>query len=138
MIQNYFKIGWRNLQKNKTYTLINILGLAMGMTFTLLIGSYILGELHVNAGLRNIENQYIVQSKWKEPNMGLNITSLAPLGKTLKENYPHLVANYYRFDGIKTVVSKGDKHFREDLQLGIPHCSLCMACRYWQEIPKQP
>lgn len=118
MIQNYFKIGWRNLQKNKTYTLINILGLAMGMTFTLLIGSYILGELHVNAGLRNIENQYIVQSKWKEPNMGLNITSLAPLGKTLKENYPHLVANYYRFDGIKTVVSKGDKHFREDLQLG--------------------
>jgi hypothetical protein len=32
MIENYLKIAWRNLFKNKTFSLINILGLALGMT----------------------------------------------------------------------------------------------------------
>ncbi|MCP1384138.1 ABC transporter permease [Runella salmonicolor] len=118
MLQNYFKIGWRNLRKNGIFTFINIFGLSVGLTFTLLIGSYVWDEWQVNADLRNIENQYIIQSKWKQPNMGIEITSLAPLAKTLKEQYPNLIENYYRFDGVSTTVSKGDKHFREDIQIG--------------------
>jgi putative ABC transport system permease protein len=118
MLQNYFKIGWRNLRKNGTFTFINIFGLSVGLTFTLLIGSYVWDEWQVNADLRSIENQYIIQSKWKQPNMGIEITSLAPLAKTLKEQYPNLIENYYRFDGVSTTVSKGDKHFREDIQIG--------------------
>ncbi len=118
MLQNYFKIGWRNLRKNGIFTFINIFGLSVGLTFTLLIGSYVWNEWQVNADLRNIENQYIIQSKWKQPNMGIEITSLAPLAKTLKEQYPNLIENYYRFDGVSTTVSKGDKHFREDIQIG--------------------
>src|SRR5688500_10010941 len=35
MLQNYFKIGWRNLLKNKGYSFINVSGLAMGMSFAL-------------------------------------------------------------------------------------------------------
>ncbi|RDB05360.1 ABC transporter permease [Runella aurantiaca] len=118
MLQNYFKIGWRNLRKNGIFTFINIFGLSVGMTFTLLIGSYVWDEWQVNSDLRNIENQYIIQSKWKQPNMGIEITSLAPLAKTLKEQYPNLIENYYRFDGVSTTISKGDKHFREDIQIG--------------------
>ncbi len=36
----------------------------------------------------------------------------------MQEDYPNLVANYYRWDGITSVVSKGEKHFRENIQLG--------------------
>lgn len=118
MLQNYFKIGWRNLRKNGIFTFINVFGLSVGLTFTLLIGSYIWDEWQVNADLRNIDNQYIIQSKWKQPNMGMEITTLAPLAKTLKEQYPNLVENYYRFDGVSTTVSKGANHFREDIQIG--------------------
>lgn len=118
MLQNYFKIGWRNLRKNGIFTFINVFGLSVGLTFTLLIGSYIWDEWQVNADLRNIDNQYIIQSKWKQPNMGMEITSLAPLAKTLKEQYPNLVENYYRFDGVSTTISKGANHFREDIQIG--------------------
>lgn len=118
MLQNYFKIGWRSLKKNKTYAFINIFGLAVGISFALLIGSYIWGEWTVNSDIKNLENQYIIKSKWKQPNMGLEITTLAPLAKTLKANYPTLVENYYRFDGVTSVVSKGDKNFREEIQLG--------------------
>ena len=118
MIQNYIKIAWRNLMKRKFYSLVSIFGLSVGITFTLLIGTYIWGELQVNSVLKDVENQYVIQSKWKKSDIGLEITTLAPLGKSLKENFPDLVENYYSFDGITSVVANGDKIFREDIQIG--------------------
>jgi putative ABC transport system permease protein len=118
MLKNYFKIAWRNLLKRKFYTLVTIFGLSVGMTFTFLMMSYVSGELNVNRDLRNADNQVIIRSKWKNPDMGVDLATLGPLGKTLKEDYPNLVANYYRYDGITVAVSKGDKHFREDVQTG--------------------
>ncbi|GLU53638.1 ABC transporter permease [Dyadobacter frigoris] len=118
MLENYFKIAWRNLVKRKFFSLVSILGLSAGMTFTFLIGSYVWGELQVNTSLKKPDNQYILQSKWKQPDMGVEIATLGPLGKTLKEEYPNLVANYYRYDGITVAVSNGEKHFREDVQAG--------------------
>ena len=45
MIKNYFKIAWRNLILNKSFTFINILGLATGFAITLLIVQYVRFEL---------------------------------------------------------------------------------------------
>jgi putative ABC transport system permease protein len=118
MLNNYFKIAWRNLLKRKFYTLVTIFGLSVGMTFTFLMMSYVSGELNVNRNLRNAGNQMLIRSKWKNPDMGVDIATLGPLGKTLKQDYPNLVANYYRYDGITVAVSKGEKHFREDVQTG--------------------
>ncbi|MDB5116584.1 MAG: hypothetical protein JWQ79_2076 [Mucilaginibacter sp.] len=118
MIKNYIKIAWRNIAKNYFYSLINIVGLSVGIAFTLLIGAYVWGELQVNHQLKNADNQYIIQSKWKDPNMGFETVSVAELPKALKENYPGLVKNFYHFDAITANVSKGDKHFRENLQVG--------------------
>ena len=50
--------------------------------------------------------------------MGPDITTLGALSIQLKEKYPNLVVNAYRWDGITSGVSKGDKHFREPIQLG--------------------
>jgi putative ABC transport system permease protein len=118
MIQNYFKIAWRNLMKRKFYSLVSIFGLSVGITFTLLVGTYIWGELQVNSDLKNVENQYLIQSKWKKSDIGLEITTLAPMAKSLKDHYPDLVENYYSFDGITSVIANGDKIFREDIQIG--------------------
>lgn len=118
MLKNYITITWRNLWKNKVFSFINIFGLSVGMAFTLLISAYVWGELQVNHQLRNVDNQYIILSKWKDPNMGNEIASIAQLPIALKDNYPNLVTNYYRFDGITSIVSKGDVHFRETMQLG--------------------
>lgn len=117
MLKNYLKISWRNLMKRKFYTSVTIFGLSVGITFALLIGSYVWGEMNVNSELRNLENQYMIQSKWDKENMGVEFTSLGPLAKALKENYPGLVENYYRFDAVTTIISKGDKVFREDIQV---------------------
>ena len=114
MLKNYFKIAWRNIIKSRFYSAVNIIGLSVGIAFTLLIGAYVWSQLQVNKNLKNADRQYIIQSKWKDPNEGFPLATLGPLAKALKENYPDLVANYYRFDGITSNVSKGDKSFREE------------------------
>jgi putative ABC transport system permease protein len=118
MLKNYFKIAWRNLLKRRFYSLVTILGLTVGMTFSFLMMSYVWGELHVNADLRNADNQYIIRSRWTNPDMGMDLTTLGPLSKALKTDYPNIVANYYRYDAITVAISHGDKHFREDVQTG--------------------
>jgi putative ABC transport system permease protein len=45
MIKNYFKIAWRNLLKNKTFSLINIIGLASGLACFIMIALYVTDEL---------------------------------------------------------------------------------------------
>lgn len=45
MIKNHFKIAWRNLQKNKGNSIINIIGLALGMGISLIIGLWISSEV---------------------------------------------------------------------------------------------
>jgi putative ABC transport system permease protein len=118
MLHNYFTIAWRNISKHKLFSLINIFGLSVGIAFTMLIAAYVWHEVSVNSDLRNADNQYIIQSKWKDPNMGNVLTALAPMPKALKDEYPNLVANSYHWDGVSSNVSYGDKHFRESLQVG--------------------
>jgi putative ABC transport system permease protein len=117
MLKNYFKIAWRNIVKSRFYSSVNIIGLSTGIAFTLLISAYVWGELQVNKNLKNADRQYIIQSKWKDPNEGYDFTTLGPLAKALKESFPDLVANYYRWDGITSNVSKGDKVFSEDISI---------------------
>ena len=118
MIKNYFKIAWRNIIKNPFYSAVNIIGLSMGIVFTMLISAYVWTELQVNDNLKNADNQYIIQSKWKDANQGYELATFGQMAKALKENYPGLVANYYRYDGITSNISKGDKTFREGIQVG--------------------
>jgi putative ABC transport system permease protein len=60
MIRNYFKIAWRNLVKNKAFSLINISGLALGMACSLLIMLWVADEKHVDSFHKHDENLYSV------------------------------------------------------------------------------
>lgn len=55
MFKNYLKVALRNLLKNKVYSLINISGLAIGMTATIMIGLWINDELSYNDHFENKE-----------------------------------------------------------------------------------
>lgn len=55
MLQNYIKIAWRNLVKNSTFSFINIVGLSVGMTTTILIGLWIFDELSYNKYHQNYD-----------------------------------------------------------------------------------
>ncbi|GAA3555679.1 ABC transporter permease [Snuella lapsa] len=60
MIQNYLKLAWRNLIKNKVYSLINIGGLAIGVTAYLLIIQYVNFESSYDTYHSHIDDLYRV------------------------------------------------------------------------------
>lgn len=117
MLRNYFKTGWRYILKNPFYSAVNIFGLSIGIAFTLLTCGFIWSEIAVNRDLKNVNQQYVLQSKWKNPGEGTEITTIGALPKALKENYPGLVANYFRFDGVTSIVSKNTNSFRESMAI---------------------
>ncbi|HEY4286043.1 MAG TPA: FtsX-like permease family protein [Puia sp.] len=118
MFRNYYKIALRHIGRSRLHSTINVIGLSTGISFTLLIAAYCWSELSVNRQLKNADRQYILTTTWKDPNMGYPVATVGQLAKALKERYPGLVADYYRFDGVISTVSNGDKHFREDIQMG--------------------
>ncbi len=118
MIKNFITIAIRHLTRHKLFSLINILCLSIGITFSMVIGIYVLKQQQVNSTLKNPANQYFIKSKWKEKAMGLDITSISPLAKTIREQYPSLVASYFRYNPVTNVVSAGEKHFKEDIAIG--------------------
>ena len=118
MLKNYFTIACRVLWKNKAFSAISIIGLSVGIAFLLLIAAYSWSELQVNSVIKDNDRVFLVQSKWKQQGTGLDFTTLGPLVKTLQQEYPGMVENYYHWDGILSIISKGNRHFREGLQLG--------------------
>jgi putative ABC transport system permease protein len=118
MLASYYKTALRQIGRSRFHSLLNITGLSVGIVFTLLIAVYSWSEWNVNHELKDYRRQYILTSDWKDPNLGYPLATLGPLAKALKENYPSLVANYYRFDGVTVIVANGDKEFREELQMG--------------------
>jgi putative ABC transport system permease protein len=118
MLKNYIRIAWRNITKARFYSFVNIIGLSTAIAFTLVIAAYAWSLFRVNKDLKHAGRQYILTSRWKDPNQGYELATLGQLAKALKDNYPNLVANYYRYDGITSTVSKGEKGFRETLQVG--------------------
>ena len=118
MFKNYFTIALRHLTRHKLFSFINIFCLAIGIAFSIIIGVYVLNQVEVNKDLKNLSSQYLIKSKWKNANMGIEITTLGPLAKAMKDDYPGLIEDYYRFDPGANIVSVGDKHFREDISVG--------------------
>lgn len=62
MIKNYFKIAWRNLLRNKGFSLTNILGLSIGMICTMFILLWVQDELAYNKFHANYQNIYQVMA----------------------------------------------------------------------------
>jgi putative ABC transport system permease protein len=117
MLKKYITIALRHLAKHKLFSIINILCIAIGITFSLLIGVYILNQKSINHSLHNIDRQYVIRSTWKAKNMGMVETTMGPLAQSLKEQYPNLIANYFRVNPITNVISAGDKHFKENIAI---------------------
>ncbi|NKI31318.1 ABC transporter permease [Croceivirga thetidis] len=88
MFKNYLKIAWRNLLKNKGYSLINIGGLALGMAVTLIIGLWMHDELTYNSYFKNKDKiAQVFQSQTFNGNVGTGPAIPLPLEPALRENY---------------------------------------------------
>jgi putative ABC transport system permease protein len=115
MLKNYITIAYRNLLRQKSYTALNITGLAIGMAACLLIMLYIQDELSYDRYNEKAERIYRVVFKGKLNGEELAFPMApAPAAQTLKNDYPEVLeATRIRRNG-SPLVSFEDKTFKED------------------------
>lgn len=117
MFRNYLKTAWRNLWKNKTYSTINILGLAIGMAACIVILLFVIYEKKFDGmHSKNIYRLCEVQ-KFEGMVAPQNVAlSMYPMGNTLKEDFPE-IKDFVRVSGIQDVDLNynGKRIFAENL-----------------------
>ncbi|MFC5410981.1 ABC transporter permease [Larkinella bovis] len=91
MLRNYIKIAWRSLLKNRLYSFINIFGLALGMSCSLLIGLWVKDELSYNRFLPHLDEIFFVRTtSVYEGKMETGTLSPGPLAGVLKRDVPEV------------------------------------------------
>jgi len=113
MIHSFIKIAYRNLIRQKGFSLINILGLSVGMACFVLITLYVKYELGYDGFHERSGRIYRIVNDWGEESFVGTPSPLAPL---LKENIPE-IENYVRISrtswGSKVLMSAGESNFHE-------------------------
>ena len=114
MLKNYFKIALRNFSKHRGYTLLNVVGLSIGISACLLILSYVLNELSYDKFNKNAVNIYRIQlNSYQDGKLAFQCAATYPgVGPALKEEFPE-VEEYARLFPISGILSYDDINFRE-------------------------
>lgn len=115
MFRNSFKIAWRVLWKNKAFSAINIIGLAIGIATCFVIVLYIAYELGYDKYNVNADRIYRVDNQMKfGNNMFDSPQEPAPMGPAFAKAYPQ-IEHYVRFRNQgELTVSTGNKTFIEN------------------------
>ncbi len=116
MFKNYFTVALRNLKRNKTYSFINIFGLATGLACFIFIYLWVKDELtfdHFNEKYKNIYQFYEIQHYTGGESLYVTSTP-APLAPLVKSSFPQ-VKNVFRFNYAyqKITIRYNDKCFNE-------------------------
>jgi putative ABC transport system permease protein len=91
MIKNYLKIAWRNLLKDRRFTLLNLVGLSTGLACTLLIWLWVNDELHVDKFHQKDSQLYQVMANQKNTDrITTGMETNALLARTLKAERPEV------------------------------------------------
>ena len=120
MLLNYIRIMLRNMASHRAYAGITVLGLTVGITFSMLIGVFVWTELQVNQNLKDADRLFLLEGEQKVAGSLPVFFVPAPLGQQAAEKYPQIFESYYRFRDREITVSEGDTHLRIQCMLGDP------------------
>ncbi|NHE57753.1 ABC transporter permease [Cyclobacterium plantarum] len=117
MIKSYFKIFLRNLNKNPSYTLINIFGLAVGMASSILIFMFVQHELSYDQYHEKSDRIFRVSRAWynQDGAVSLHLGHAAPpFGPLLKSDFEDQVEEVVRLMNTSVIIREEDNVFKED------------------------
>ncbi|MDQ2721599.1 MAG: ABC transporter permease [Bacteroidota bacterium] len=115
MLKNYFKIAWRNLIKRKTFSFINIFGLAISITCCMLICAYLYHQLNYDTYPKQAKQIYRVELHLTDngtitvfPNVDVAV------GEGIKNAFPEVLASTRLAQMPAIFVRYDDKQFKEE------------------------
>lgn len=114
MFKNYIKTAFRNLLKNKGFTAINVLGLALGLATCLLIVFYVVDELSYDRYNVKADRIYRLNTDIKfGGNSNSYAVSTPPLAAALKNNFPEVEKTVRLISSVGTRIKKGNENIIE-------------------------
>ncbi len=116
MYRSYFKVGWRNLLRNKVYSFINIFGLAVGMTACVLIMLYVVDEMSYDKHHKDGNRIYRIASEVKGEKY---VAASAPIAEGLKKDFPEVEQStrLLRFPGSDKMLLKAEKSQKQYFEI---------------------
>lgn len=114
MLKNYIKTAWRNLWKNKSFSVINILGLSIGLACFILISLFVINELSYDRYNQKADRIFRVNSDILFGGTSFSLgESPDPMGAALKNDFPQ-VEQYTRiFTNGSREIKKGNVFINE-------------------------
>lgn len=91
MIRNYLLVAWRNLKKNRVFSIINITGLAMGLTCSIFIALWVMDEYAIDAFHKDIDRLFVVTSReYSGTELNGSYDTPGLLGEELTKQFPEV------------------------------------------------
>jgi putative ABC transport system permease protein len=112
MFKSYLKIAWRNLMKNKVFSLINITGLTIGITVCMMIFLFIMNEFSVDRFHKNGKLIYRVMRGFDQSQPRVPYLS-GPYAPALLNDFPGEIKKAVRVEIENGLISFGNSAFRE-------------------------
>lgn len=114
MIKNVVKTALRHLYKRKAFSIINILGLSVGLTCCILILLWVNDEISYDRFHDNYKNIYRVgeMQKQGEEDFPVGVTP-APLGPALVKEFPEIISSVRLQHSVSGLIKHEDKVFNE-------------------------
>ena len=122
MLKNYLKTAFRNLRKNKTFSLINIMGLALGLACSLLIMLWVSDEYKVDAFHKNGSRLYSVfERQFRDGEVNAFHGGPGIMADEMKKVLPEVqyATNYAwneltTFESLNKIIKKSGNHAGQD------------------------
>ena len=111
MFLNYLKVALRGIRKQKTYSFVNIVGLALAMASCIILSLWIINQLSYDKFHENSESIYQVLMQGNSPD---NPSTPWPLAQALKEDFPEVDKSTRIGSFNETLVNYGSKSFYEN------------------------
>jgi len=122
MFKNYLLIAFRNLFKNKLYSAINILGLAVGLGACLMLILFIIDESHYDQFWTDVDNIYRIESSIKSPGneTWANGSVSGKAKQSLLNYFSEEISTATRFVEEYPIITVGENVFEEPIYLTDP------------------
>ena len=119
MFENYLKIAWRNITKNKVFSAINVIGLSIGLSCVILLNLFIKNEMTYDSFHKNIDRMYrvYISINNKDGSLDWNLHGMTrPNAPAMKEYFSE-IQYITRFENRDFSVKYNEKIFNESISL---------------------